>query len=346
MTKKVLAFALGVCMAFAFFCPAAFAAGFPTEDFEAGKASGWLRPGLFKLIYAYDNFRHGPVKFDSFLVLQKGKLVYEKYYNGYDKDTPHYMASVTKSVVSALIGVAIGRGDIGGVDDKVVDYFPEAKTMPSWQESKADMTIEHVLLMKSGILTETEEEWDGFFADDQADSALYAFLLPQKSAPGETWAYESAAPSILLGIIERASGVDALAYARAHLFGPLGMTSVKWETAADGLPFGGFGIDMTPRDMLRFGYLYLQEGNWDGEQIIPAAYVAATKPATKARDGYGYLFWNHAVIPYLGFYEANGAAEQHIIIYPRLDMVIVYTSDSTRLGQWLPKVWDWLAFWR
>jgi CubicO group peptidase (beta-lactamase class C family) len=239
------------------------------------------------------------------------------------------MASVTKSVASALIGVAIQEGKIGGVNDKVVDYFPEAKTMPGWQASKADMTIEHVLTMTSGILAESGEDWDGFFAEDQKDAALYGFLLPQKTAPGTTYAYDNIAPSILLGIVKRATGcADVLAYAHEKLFDPLGMTTVEWDTTPDGLPIGGFGINMTPRDMLRFGYLYLNNGRWDGKQIIPASFVAVTPPRSKAMDAYGYMFWNFEMMPFNKSYKASGANGQRIVIIPEWNMVVVQTADK------------------
>ena len=304
----------------------------PTEEFTAGRKPLWVRTGLLNITLGFREF-FSAGRSDSLLILHKGKLVYERYSNGFDKETPHYMASVTKSVVSALVGVAVGDGIIGGVEDKVIDYFPEAETLPGWQESKRDMTIEHLLTMTSGILADADEIWDGYFAEDQEDSALYAFLIPQTYAPGEKYQYDSIAPCILLGIIERAGGVNILAYARERLFSPLGMDSVEWETTADGLPTGGFGLDMTPRDMLRFGYLYLNYGRWedsvsgDTQQILPADWVAKTPPRSKAVQAYGYLFWNYRQAPFSGAYEARGAGGQYIIIQPDRDLVIARTGS-------------------
>ena len=299
----------------------------PTEDFTHADPPFWLRPARLESFYNKADLSPGN-RMDSFLVLHKGRLVHEAYYNQYDAQSPHFMASVTKSVVSALVGIAIGDGIIGGVTDKVIGYFPEAETLPGWQESKRGMTIEHLLTMTSGILADTDEIWDGYFAEDQQDGALYAFLVPQKAAPGEKYQYDSMAPGILLGIIERASGQSALDYAREKLFGPLGMTSVAWETTADGLPTGGFGLEMTPRDMARFGYLYLNLGRWGDSQIIPAEYVARTPPRSKlAIGGYGYMWRNVDIMPLTGAYLATGTGGQRIVIYPALDMVIVCTGS-------------------
>ena len=300
----------------------------PTEDFTPGDPPFWLRPAWLRSFFDKADLRPGN-QMDSFLVLHKGRLVYEEYYNGFDADTPHFMASVTKSVVSALVGIAIGDGLIGGVKDRVIGYFPEAASLPGWEESKRDMTIEHLLTMTSGILADTVEIWDGYFAEDQEDGALYAFLLPQKYAPGEKYQYDSIAPSILLGIIERASGQNLLAYANEKLFGPLGMESVQWETTADGLPTGGFGIDMTPRDMARFGYLYLCLGRWEDAQIIPAEYVVRTPPRSKTISAYGFTFRNVDIMPFTGAYLATGSGGQRIVIFPALDMVFVCTGSPS-----------------
>ena len=154
----------------------------PTEDFETGIINPAV-PDALEAWYSVFKTLDFASTTESLLILHKGKIVYERYAEGWDKDTPHFMASVTKSVTSALVGIAIGEGVIGGVDDKVVTYFPEAVGMPGWQEIKRDMTIEHLLTMTSGILTETDEEWDGFFSPDQTDSALYAFLLPRRLRP-------------------------------------------------------------------------------------------------------------------------------------------------------------------
>jgi len=296
----------------------------PTQDFTAGKAPDWLKPSkILKKIEKNNNYSWS----DGFLVLHKGEIVHEEYFNGYDKDTPHYMASVTKSVTSALVGIAVGEGLIGGVQDKVVDYFPDA-VIPAGQESKKDMTIEHLLTMTSGILCEAEADWNSYFSEDMTDAALWAFLLPQKTAPGKKFAYDNVAPSILLGIIERTSGQNALDFAREKLFEPLGMRSVQWDTTADGLPCGAFGISMTPRDMARFGYLYLNYGRWEDKQLLPADWVVKTPPRAMASRAYGYMFWNYRLEPFSGAYEANGAGGQFIIIQPNCDTVIVRTGDE------------------
>ena len=312
----------------------------PTAKFETGKLPFGLSPKVQKGIIELKGLLIGGSKTDSLLILHKGKIVHEQYYNGYDANTVHKQFSITKSVMSALIGIAIGEGHIGSVNDKVIDYFPEA-VIPAGHESKKKMTIEHLLTMTSGL--DTDACWNAFFNNggletspwedtlfpkNIKDSALWAFELPQKHAPGTKYHYDSVAPSILGGIIERATGRKLLDYAQEKLFGPLGMTSVIWDKASDGLPLGGFGISMTPRDMARFGYLYLNYGRWEDKQIIPADFVAITPPRSKSIMAYGYLFWNHSLAPFSNYYEANGINGQLIIIKPSRDIVVVRTGKA------------------
>jgi len=142
----------------------------------------------------------------------------------------------------------------------------------------------------------------------------------------------------LLGIIERASGRKLLDYAREKLFDPLGMDSVQWMTTADGLPTGGFGIDMTPHDMMRFGYLYLNNGNWDGQQVIPESYIASTPPPKSSDSYYGH--WSHIWIP--GAYQSGGANGQKIIVIPKYDLVVVITADVWEFIRDVGKFfWPW-----
>ena len=291
----------------------------PTEAFEQGKKPWWIAPKLLRL---RTEIRKDDDLLDSFLILYKGKLVYEEYYNGaYDGNTPHEVHSVTKGIVSALVGIAIGEGFLGGVGDKVLDYFPEAVGMPGWEESKRDMTIEHLLTMTSGI-------WDYCEDEEAQDAALRSFLLPQACAPGTQWKYGGSGPDILVGIIERATGQSLLTFAHEKLFDPLGIASVEWETWPSGAPIGGWGIWITPRDMARFGYLYLNYGRWEDRQIIPADYVLRSKSRSMAPQGYGYLLTNNKAWPFTGSYESGGAASQSITIWPHKNMVLVFTGSG------------------
>jgi CubicO group peptidase (beta-lactamase class C family) len=299
----------------------------PTEAFAEGSGP----PGVGSLLEAAFTIKamlHGGPKTEALLVLHRGAIVYERYDEAWDADTPHYMFSITKAVVAALVGIAIQEGKIKGVDQKVIDFYPDAVIAPG-QESKRDMTIEHLLTMNSGLPgddDEFDESWPVWW--EAKDSGRAAFELPQQAAPGERHAYSSG-PSMqaLACLVSRAVGKNLFAYAKEKLFRPLGMTSVTWDAAADGNSYGGFGISMTPRDMARFGYLLLNYGRWEDKQILPAQYVAQAPPRAKTVRAYGRLFWNFDILPFGGSYEANGTFGQCIVVLPELDTVIVRTGS-------------------
>lgn len=309
----------------------------PTEEFTVGTASP-LSSVAFEALYTVKGLIDGGLITESLLVLHKGKLIYENYEKIWDDKIPHAMHSVTKSVAATLVGIAIHEGKIGSIQDKVIDYFPDA-VIAAGQERKRDMTIEHLLTMTSGIVCTTDEDWGTYYADDMEDSALWAFELPQSYDPGTQYVYDNVAPTIMLGIVARATGCDVLDYAQEKLFGPLGMTSVRWETTADGMPCGGFGIWMVPRDMLRFGYLYLNYGRWEDAQIFSPEWAAQAAPRSTTPNAYGHTFWNNEVLPFFGFYEADGAYGQFISVYPSLDLVVVRTGREGTVRELFARNW-------
>ena len=312
----------------------------PTKEFITEKTPPGLGP-LMETAFALKGIPHGGPKTDGLLVLHRGKIIYERYDEAWDADKPHYMFSVTKAVVSALVGVAIQEGKIKDVDQKVIDFFPDAK-IAAGQESKRDMTIEHLLTMNSGLPGDDDDFsdwpvwWEANASPGEAfDTGKAAFELPQQAAPGKRHAYSSG-PSmqVLACLVSRAVKKNLFAYAKEKLFKPLGMTSVTWDAAPDGRNYGGFGLSMTPRDMARFGYLYLNHGRWENKQIIPAEYVAQSAPHSKSIRGYGRLFWNFSLLPFDSSYEANGTFHQFIGILPEFDTVIVRTGEMGWLFEW------------
>jgi len=260
----------------------------------------------------------------SLLILYQGELVHESYARGMCADTPHVAFSVTKSVLSALTGIAIMHGYIDSVDQFVHSFFPEAGIDDA---RKYDMTVEHLLLMTSGLQANAFPTSASWRTSD--DAGLYNFLVPQAFAPGERFQYCSAANTqTLVGVIERATGQNLLEFAQRHLFGPLGMTSVHWLTTACGSPIGGFGIYMTPRDMLRFGYLYLRDGRWQGRRILPTGWVEASRAESPDNPmSYGYMWWGNARDRRLGgSMEARGFRGQFVTVYHEADLVVVRTG--------------------
>lgn len=276
----------------------------------------------------------------SVLVVRDGKLVCEEYFHGYGPDDLHPLASVTKSVSSMLVGVALQRGEITDLQAPVVSLLPLPDGYTP-QERWSDVTLAHVLTMSIGL------DWTDAEARDihGTGDAFFAHVLGRGfvSEPGAVCRYVNANVNLLSGVLRQATAADPAAYAADHLFAPLGVTRWNWDFGAvgqDRLMDGS--LQLLPRDMARLGQLMLQEGRWDGEQIVAAGYARdAIRPLmeTDAPDrmsgGYGYLWWTlEAPGPdgplHVAF--ANGWGSQFIVVAPQLDLVVVITGGNQDNG--------------
>jgi CubicO group peptidase (beta-lactamase class C family) len=263
----------------------------------------------------------------SVLVVRNGYIVTEAYFPPYQQDTKHELWSVTKSVVSALVGIATDKGYIDGVNHPVLDYFPDL-TIASSNPRKRTMTLEHLLTMASGL--DWSDSEDIFVMVQSRDWPRYVLDGPMAEEPGIRFNYNSGNTHVLSAIIQETSGMSTLDFARKYLFDPLGIFDVEWETDPSGIPIGGWGLWMRPRDMAKLGYLYLNDGIWDGQQIIPVDWVRKStekhfqveEPLEPWDLYYGYGWWLHEFGPY----AAHGRGGQFIFVIPDLDMVVVFTS--------------------
>jgi CubicO group peptidase (beta-lactamase class C family) len=269
---------------------------------------------------------------DSIVIVRHGRIVFEEYGPGYSRSKRHPLYSVTKSVTSMLVGIAIDQGFIEGLD------VPVSRLLPDYDSANPDprreqMTLEHLLTMSDGI---DWREHDFPYEDERnivgqaelsADAVQFVLDRPMARAPGEAWAYNSG-DSILLGsILEQATGRNLVLFAREVLFDPIGVGTVYWEQMSDGHYQTGGGLHMAPRDMARLGYLMLHHGNWNGEQILPADWVARSSTAyyqAYGPYGYGYQWW---ILPEGQGYRADGLYQQHIYVLPKADMVIAVTAN-------------------
>lgn len=269
---------------------------------------------------------------DSLLVVRHGAIVLEAYWAPYDARTRHGLASVAKSVVSALIGAAIEQGYISGVDVPVLDFFPGVVDVEPG-DPKLSMTLEDLLTMQSGLRCHDETDATVEAMQRTDDWAAYMLRQPMVDQPGRTFNYCNGVSHLLSVIVGRATGQNTMDFAQESLFRPLGITRVLWERDPDGNPAGGWGLAMTPRDMARFGYLYLRDGWWNGTQILPTGWVDASATlhsySLQSRGWYGYQWWVSSV----SSFQAVGAGGQYIFVRRGADMVVVMTSD-TQIGNY------------
>jgi len=272
----------------------------------------------------------GTAHYDSLTIVRHGRIVVDAYYAPYLAGISHDLRSVTKSVTGTLTAIEIAHGLLDSADQKVLDLFPD-KPVANIDDNKKAITVQNLLDMTSGLAW-TEKN----YTPDETVMRMYeapdpaGFVLdqPMAAAPGTQFVYDSGNPYLLSAIISRETGQNAFEYAKKELFRPLGIKSARWpRTDRQGVTDGEAGLSLSPRDMARIGYLYLRNGNWSGQQIIPASWVERAKGGqVSAPFGlhYANLWWS---LPEKGAYMALGRHSQRIIVVPRLDIVAVLTGS-------------------
>jgi CubicO group peptidase (beta-lactamase class C family) len=261
----------------------------------------------------------------SLMIWRDGSIVLEAYFYPNQADDKHVMFSVTKSVMATLTGIALGRGYIESVDQKIVDLLPEA-SFENQDPRKGQVTLENVLTMTSGL---GWEEADATFAQlySHEDWVEYVLGMDMIAGPGLSFNYCSGCSHILSAVIQDSTGQELLEFARESLFEPLAISDFSWETDRKGLPIGGWGLELTTRDMAKLGILYLHQGRWDGIQIVPPEWTdAAVEFHTDTGDGvgYGYQWW---VYPDYGGYAALGRGGQTVFVIPDQKLIIATTAE-------------------
>jgi CubicO group peptidase (beta-lactamase class C family) len=273
---------------------------------------------------------------NSLLIARGGYLVYERYRDG--AETLRNVKSVTKSVLAALIGIAIQTGDLASADEPLGYILPEAFATVE-DRRKREITIRDLLTMRSGL------EWSEYGPSvvemtASPDWVQHVLAIPLIHDPGAQFNYSTGDAHLLSASLQTLTGLSALAFADLCLFGPLGITRRAWPADPQGVTIGGAELQLTPRDMLKFGYLHLNRGLWDGSQIIPAAWIDACATyytLFEPRDdhdcevlGYGQLWWLRPQGPYES-YIAVGLGGQFITVIPDLDLVVVMTGDLVNM---------------
>ena len=287
------------------------------------------------------------IELHSFMLLRHGRVVAETWWAPYAPEVPHGLYSLSKSFTSTAVGLAVAEGRLT-LDDKVLSFFPESLP-PQVSDHLAAMRVRDLLRMATGHEKDPQDEMV------KSNDWVSAFLAqPLVRAPGTQFVYSSAATYMCSAIVQKVTGMTVLAYLRPRLFEPLGITGVTWDTCPRGINTGGWGLSVPTEGLAKFGQLYLQKGNWQGRQILPAAWVAEatsfqiqqpTKPGSTRpkedddqRQGYGYQFWRcrHNAV------RGDGAFGQLIVMMPDQDAVVVMTSESRDMMEQLGLVWEHL----
>lgn len=290
----------------------------------------------------------------ALLIVKDGQLVFERYFPGhrwsydddqfrgqrvaYDRETLHNLASVTKSVTSILVGIALDQGAIQSVDDRVLAYFPQYEQQTDAQ--KDTITLEHLLTMTSGLewnegeLPYSDPDNDMIRLFREPDPIGYILSKPLVSEPGTTFYYGGHNTNLLGEAIRAATGQRMDAFAEDVLFGPLGITDYAWDFINPDIIHASGNLQLRPRDMAKLGQLCLNGGVWEGERIVSEAWIATSTQKHVRRSatrGYGYQWWLASYRvgdDHVDAFYAAGWGGQKIIVLPELEMVVVFTGGN------------------
>ncbi|TFG99844.1 MAG: class C beta-lactamase-related serine hydrolase [Candidatus Thorarchaeota archaeon] len=277
-----------------------------------------------------------PIK--GLVVTRNGYIVKEGYWSYNTEITTHQIFSCTKSFTGALVGIAIKEGFIDNVSQKVLDFFPEM-TIENMDSRKGNMTLEHVLTMTTGL---DWNEWNTTYQDSEnmynqmfgSPNPIQFFLnLPTVYDPGEHWVYTTGASHLLSAIIQEATSMTTREFAEEYLFDPLNMTIGGWAVDLQGINNGGTQLYVTSRGMAKLGLLYLNNGSWDGQEIMTEEYAAQSiypHISIDATRHYGYQWWLNSNE---GYFSARGSNGQYIIVVPEYNIVISIAANADEPGE-------------
>ncbi len=272
----------------------------------------------------------------SFMLVRHGHVVAEAWWQPESAEKPHILWSLSKSFTSTAVGLAVAEGKLS-VDDHVLKFFPDDAPENPSGNLKA-MRVRDLLTMSCGHQDEVK-------LDPQTPwvKAFLAHPVPHK--PGTHFRYNTPGTFMLSAIVQKVTGKTVLEYLTPSLFEPLGVANPRWDTNPQGISIGGYGLFLQTEDIAKFGLLYLQRGEWDGQQILPAEWVdqATSKQVSNGSDpnrdwdqGYGFQFWRCRH----GAYRGDGKDGQFCIVLPEQDAVIAITANTRDMQGELNIVWD------
>lgn len=324
----------------------ALALAFPGASFAAAEKLEWSDATASALEAAVEKGDYLSVT--SVMILEGGEAVYEQYFNGTTSSTRHNTRSATKTINSMLIGAAIADGNIKNVDEPVAKFFRDKRPFANPDKRKNAITIEDIMTMSSSLECDDGNRFSRgneermYLIEDMAqfylDLPMRGFpvwaMPPDRQPYGRAFSYCTAGAQLVGLIAGRAAKEDLEAYAQHRLFTPLGFEDITWPRTGAGDVMAAGGLELTTTMLARLGQLFLNEGVWNGEQILPAAWIKESlQPRAKIDDTteYGYLWW-------LSNYEVEGASHpvaymtgnggNRVIIMPDHDLVVVITKTS------------------
>jgi CubicO group peptidase (beta-lactamase class C family) len=277
------------------------------------------------------------VDIDSLLIIRNGYVVLDAHFDPYDGTFPHDMASVTKSVMTTLIAIAAEQGQLD-LDQPMVSFFPN-RAIANLDDRKKGITVRHLASMRNGMESGCYEGDEPTLLAMRANSDWVQAALdrPMVAEPGTGFCYDSPGMHLLSAILQEATGMTALDFARQHLFQPLGIHEAIWESDPQGYSRGWGDLHLLPEDLAKIGFLYLHRGNWDGRQIVSEAWVLDAvrmhSQFVEPDPGYGYGWWITDKD-----YQAAGRGGQRVRVMASRNLLVVATGagfDYAEVESWL-----------
>ena len=277
---------------------------------------------------------------NSFMLMRNGFVIAEGWWKPYSPDVRHQLFSLSKSFVSMAVGLAIEEGRLK-LDAPVVDFFPE-KLPQGMQDSFNRMTVRHLLTMSSGH--GACPLWQMLNAAD-GDCIKTFFSSHLDFEPGTRFIYNSAATYMLSAIVSKLAGMDLVDYLNPRLLLPLGIKNARWDTCPKGICIGGWGFHLTTEEIANFAQMLLDNGKWNGRQLIPTKYLEmatafqidnSMNESPDWKLGYGFQFWRSQHNAFRG----DGAFGQYALAIPELNMALASTSGLSNMQSVLTLVWD------
>ena len=268
----------------------------------------------------------------SLLIIKNDSLIYERYYNQFTKDDYSNIKSASKSLLNLLIGIALEKNYIQSIDQPIHEYLPELFS-DTTDIRKKDITIKHLMLMQSGLLPTSLDNYGPWVASE--DWLQYAIDQPLEADPGQLYGYSTGDTHLLAAVLARAAGTKALEFAEKYLYGPMDIPIQEWSEDPKGNNEGGNNVYIKPIDLAKIGIMVRNGGLYEGKQLVSKQWIEESisyqvEPQGISRpfdiDGYGYLWW---LVKARGYdsYSAIGFGGQYMMTIPELEIIIVLTSQ-------------------
>jgi CubicO group peptidase (beta-lactamase class C family) len=272
----------------------------------------------------------GISRVSSFLLVQNDTLVLEHFANGGALDRPINIKSASKSLLNALVAIALERGDLESVDAPIAKYLPQHFAKVPQEDPRREITVQHLLTLSSGLPSTSIYNYGSWVSSK--DWIAYSLSQAPLASPGTRFIYSTGDTHLLAAILTEAIGMPLRTYAQRHLFDPLGVEIAAWDRDPQGIYFGGNNVALSPRALLSFGKLYLNGGTVEGRRVLSTEWVKESwtprfiRSSFNGRHDYGYLWWRADFGGHSTWF-AWGYGDQFLFVIPSLDAVVVVTGD-------------------